>query len=60
MCLIHTFSDSTVISHREHEYGYTAGVVPWKSSASFFEGMVAVMVAVAAVVATTRLLLLLL
>lgn len=33
-----TFSDSTVISQREHEYGNTCGTVPWKSTASCLEG----------------------
>lgn len=37
-----TLSDITVMSHREHEYGYTGGVVPWKSRVSFLEGMAAV------------------
>lgn len=27
------------MSHREHEYGYTSGAFPWKSCASFFEGI---------------------
>lgn len=34
-----TFSENTVISHREHEYGYDVGVFPWKSSAFFLEGI---------------------
>lgn len=33
-----TFSDSTVMSHRAHEYGYIVGTDPWKSIACCLEG----------------------